>query len=402
MTNYWGGLDPLAANTTVTALADGYSIYVPIAGFENNTKTITINATYTSTGVLNKTTFEYGADLLYTYELVSYEFDAVSPVTTSPGDFAVTWDYTGEKITWTATDAHAGNYTITRDGTPVVNTTPWVNGTPVTYNITDGLVPGDYTFEITFTDNYTNFIADSVVMTVGNYPDVTDPVITSNATDLVVNYDYTGQTFSWTATDANPGTYTIKRNGSLVVVSATAWTNSTPVIYNIGDGITASSTTTYEITFSDLVGNSVSHTASLTINTHPDPTPPVVTINPSDLSVLVGYTGESFTWAATDANAGTYTITLDGTIDVTATAWTSGTNVTYNIPDGLALGSHTFVITFSDTYGNTVSDSALVIINPAEDTPSAPPQIPGFDPLIVIGIAAISSIGLIALKKKKK
>ena len=150
------------------------------------------------------------------------------------------------------------------------------------------------------------------------------------------------------------------------------------------------------------MGNSVSHTASLTINTHPDPTPPVVTINPSDLSVLVGYTGESFTWAATDANAGTYTITLDGTIDVTATAWTSGTNVTYNIPDGLALGSHTFVITFSDTYGNTVSDSALVIINPAEDTPSAPPQIPGFDPLIVIGIAAISSIGLIALKKKKK
>ena len=60
----------------------------------------------------------------------------------------------------------------------------------------------------------------------------------------------------------------------------------------------------------------------------------------------------------------------------------------------------TYEITFSDLTGNTVSDSVTMTVKPGS-APSSP-GIPGFEPLIVFGIVAIGSIGLIVLKKKRK
>jgi hypothetical protein len=301
----------LAGNTTVTALSDGYSVFVPVSGFGSNTQTITINVSYNANSILSNYTFQYGALTLFYYELSSYEVDGVNPVTTSPIDFTVAHDYTGQSISWTATDANPANYTITRDATPIVTTTPWVSGVPVVYNITDGLTPGaSHTFEITFTDNSGNSISDSVVMTV-TAPDTTDPVITMAPTDLIVEYGSTdlyggstGLSFSWTATDANPGNYTIIINGSIVVVEATSWVSGTPVTYNLSSSIT------------------------------------------------------------------------------------------------YAPGVSTYEITFMDLYGNSASDSVTITVNPIPTT--APPGIPGFDPLIIFGITSIVSISLIAFKKKKK
>jgi len=65
MDNYWSAVSPLTTNITVSALADGYSMYIPTLGLENNTAPITVNVTYTSKGVLNTNTFEYGSYLLY-------------------------------------------------------------------------------------------------------------------------------------------------------------------------------------------------------------------------------------------------------------------------------------------------------------------------------------------------
>jgi len=58
-----------------------------------------------------------------------------------------------------------------------------------------------------FTDLDGNFITDSVTFTV---EDTTNPVITVSPNDFTVEYGYTGQSISWTATDANPDTYTIE------------------------------------------------------------------------------------------------------------------------------------------------------------------------------------------------
>lgn len=131
-----------------------------------------------------------------------------------------------------------------------------------------------------------------------------------------------------------------------------------------------------------------------------DTTHPVITVSPSLKTVAHDYTGQSFSWTATDINPDTYTITLNGIINVTATTWTSAGAVTYNIPDGLAPGPHIFKIVFADLLGNTETHTAVVIVNPAATT--IPPAIPGFELLIVLSISVIAVIGLIAFRKKRK
>ena len=137
---------------------------------------------------------------------------------------------------------------------------------------------------------------------------------------------------------------------------------------------------------------------------------PVITANPSDATVASDYTGESLSWTATDFNPDTYTISLNGSEDVSATAWTDGTPVVYNIPDALAAGIHTYEITFSDDTGNSASDTVLFTVDAPvgeeeeeeeEETPP-PPGIPGFEPLIILGTGAIATIGLISIIKKRK
>ncbi len=162
---YWQGD---AVNVTVTALSDGYSLYVPALGFQNNTLPITINTTYTTDGILNNYTFEYGALTLFFYELASYSPDVVNPVTTATqSDFTVAHNYTGQGLSWTATDANPSTYTITLNGTTtVVSATAWTSGGAVTYNIPDGLAPGDHTYEIIFLDTNGHNVSDTAVMTV--------------------------------------------------------------------------------------------------------------------------------------------------------------------------------------------------------------------------------------------
>jgi len=299
MGGFWTGD---AVNTTVTELASGYSLSIPALGFGSNSLPITIDVTYTTDGILNNYTFNYGADTLFFYELTSYDFDALDPVTTSPSDLSVFNDYTGESITWTATDLNPGNYTITRNGTTVKTTTPWTNGSAVTYNITDGLT---------------------------------------------------------------------------------------------SDTIHA-----FEITFADTGGNSISDTVLMTVTT--DTTDPVITVAPSDIThtLAVGEVGESISWTATDANAGTYIVKVNGTIDVLATAWVSGTPVNYYA--SYVPGVTTIEITFTDLNDNSVSDSVTMTVSGIPSTTTPPPGIPGFDPLIVVGITVIASISLIAFKKRKK
>ncbi len=288
MGGHWTGD---AVNTTATALSDGYSLSVPAFGFGSNTLPLTINVTYTTDGILNNYTFEYGSLMLFFYELVSYIADAVNPVIIdSPNDLNVDHDYTGESFSWTATDANPANYTITRDATPVVTTTPWVNGTPVIYNIPDGLTPDTYTFQITFEDTSANTRSDSVVMTI-NAPDTTDPIITDAPIDLVLTVGATGQSLSWTATDANAGTYTITANGSVVVVTATPWVSGAPVIYNIPNPQnTFPSVSTYEITFSDDNGNTASDSVTVTVS--PPVAPPAIL--GYDTFIIIGIIGISF------------------------------------------------------------------------------------------------------------
>lgn len=133
-----------------------------------------------------------------------------------------------------------------------------------------------------------------------------------------------------------------------------------------------------------------------------EPSDPILTITPTDLILETDYTGESISWTATDLNPDTYSIELQGTGVVAGpTSWTSGTAITYNIPDGLAAGNYTYIITITDSYGNSIMDSVLVTV----ESPGAvvPPGIPGYELALVLGISTVFIIGLmISIKKKKK
>lgn len=83
-----------------------------------------------------------------------------------------------------------------------------------------------------------------------------------------------------------------------------------------------------------------------------------------------------------------------------AMAWTSGIEVHFSVPDGLAAGGYDFLITFEDDEGNTVNDTVVMTVGATPIPP--PPDIPGYELSIVLGISSIMSIGLILLMKKKK
>ncbi|KKN43244.1 hypothetical protein LCGC14_0705050 [marine sediment metagenome] len=95
-------------------------------------------------------------------------------------------------------------------------------------------------------------------------PDTINPAIISTPSDLTVELGYTGQNLSWTATDSHPNTYTIELQGSGIVEGPTAWTSGVPIIYNIPDDF-AVGTNTYNVTFTDESGNSLSDTVNVIV-----------------------------------------------------------------------------------------------------------------------------------------
>jgi len=192
-------------------------------------------------------------------------------ISDAPSDFTMEYGYTGQSISWTATDANPDTYKIELQGTGIVAvSTAWTSGNAINYSIPDGFGVGSYIYTVNFTEDYGNFITDSVTFTV---EDTTNPVITVSPNNFTVEYGYTVQSISWTATDANPDTYTIKLIGTGIVVTSTPWADNTPVVYNIPDGFAPGALTpgvyTYNITFTDESGNSISNTVTVTINLIP-------------------------------------------------------------------------------------------------------------------------------------
>ena len=97
-------------------------------------------------------------------------------------DFTVEYGYTGQSLSWTATDPNPGTYTIELQGSgQVITPIAWTNGVGITYNIPDGFSVGVYIYSISFRDDYGNFINDSVTFTVD---DTIDPVIIDSLSDF--------------------------------------------------------------------------------------------------------------------------------------------------------------------------------------------------------------------------
>jgi len=161
-------------NATVTALSDGFQITVAASAWGNNTLALELEVTFDECGLLNLWELKYGGDsILEVRQVVGAEYKPCPPlITASPSDFAVAHNYTGQSLSWTATtDMNPNTYTITLNGTTtVVPALAWTNGTPIIYNIPDGLSTGPHTYEITFSNMDDETVSDTVVFTVNPAP----------------------------------------------------------------------------------------------------------------------------------------------------------------------------------------------------------------------------------------
>jgi len=117
---------------------------------------------------------------------------------------------------------------------------------------------------------------------------------------------------------------------------------------------------------------------------------PVFTVTPEDFSADEGYTGLNISWTATDLNPANYTIEWNETEVVSATTWTSGTEISYNIPEGMSNGNYSITIILSDTYRRMVQHTVVFTV-------ISKLRIPGF-PLMTILISM--SVAVFILRRK--
>jgi hypothetical protein len=264
----------------------------------------------------------------------------------------------------------------------------------------EGAFTDNDTWEATFTVVFSGSCMDCISQSwniIGTRLDEADPIITDSPSNFTIEYGYTGVDIAWTATDANPNTYTIELEGSGVVLGPTAWLSGIEIIYSIPDGLGIGEYL-YTVNFTDDNNNFITDTIKMTVIE--DNANPIIINAPSDLTVDYGYMGIDISWIAIDTNPNYYTIELQGSGVIEGpNLWSNGTEITYNIPDGLTIGDYLYTINFSDDYGNYATDTMKFTVQEV-DIPNEGPVVSFGDYFLVFLVIGI--ISLTVVKKRRK
>jgi parallel beta-helix repeat protein len=112
-----------------------------------------------------------------------------------------------------------------------------------------------------------------------------------------------------------------------------------------------------EVKAINLYGFELSATFTVTVSDTVDP----AIIGPDSLDYLVGQVGRLITWIPEDYDPASYSVTLDGVV-VMSGDWNSTTQNYTISADGLTVGIHIFVVTFTDGSDNTASHTVVVTV----------------------------------------
>ncbi|MDH5402736.1 MAG: hypothetical protein OEY49_09615, partial [Candidatus Heimdallarchaeota archaeon] len=275
--------------------------------------------------------------------------DTTNPVIDTPIDYSYELGSNGNYINWTATDLNPSYYTIKRNST-LMTTGIWSSSSRISLNI-DGLSAGFYNFTIQLYDTSGNEIFDSVIVSVS---DTLSPSLIGPS-DFAYEYGSIGNNIAWTATDANPSTYTIKRNES--TIASGNWMSGGSITINIDNlGIGFYS---YNLTVSDGANNKVSDIVVIHVRDSIYPT----IDSPPNFSYEYGVTGNTISWTPNDLLPLSYKIYRNNT-QISSGGWISGVPIILNI-DNLGLSTYNFTIELTDTNGNKISDEVFITV---EDT----------------------------------
>ncbi|MHA1813865.1 MAG: hypothetical protein ACTSYX_10595, partial [Candidatus Thorarchaeota archaeon] len=216
------------------------------------------------------------------------------------------------------------------------------------------------------TDNYTYTIRvwntpgykaeRTIVVSVHDYtpPEVSSP------DDIEYEMGTSGHSITWTMDDIHPDKVRVVVNGS--ASAWVAWSGSQHTESVDGFSLGAHE---YTIEVTDTWGNVATDTVLVTVV---DTTKPEVS-HPNDITMTQGESVE-LVWTGSDLNPSSYAVTRDGTV-VMAGAWNSSSEEIVVNLSTLPAGSYIYVITLTDTSGNSVQDSVVVTVE-GETTPTTP------------------------------
>jgi parallel beta-helix repeat protein len=270
---------------------------------------------------------------------------------------------TGNDLSWTVTDGtiYSATWIALLNGSNGDSGT-WTSGTPITFDL-DDLEIGFYNITLVIDDGW-DIVENYTILEITNG----DPIANGPSTQAYIPTT-TGNTITWTIDDIsynNSAVYTVYRNGTYN--GSGVWTHNTPFAYNV-DGLVEGD---YNYTIVVTDGYGANDTATCILSVIPNVAPTIT--HPADTGYIAGATGNSLSWTVTDLTTSTptYTILRNGSVDVTPTAWTTGTPINYVI-DGLAPGNYNITIISLDGLGMNVSDEVIVTVtntNPAITAPA--------------------------------
>jgi ABC-type transport system substrate-binding protein len=146
-----------------------------------------------------------------------------------PDDFSFNEGETGFSIIWNFTDSNPAQYVLYMNGS-MVDSGTWTN--PYSYEYAISVTAyGVHNFTIVVNDTAGLSASDTMWVAIN---DVTPPSL-NNPVDISFQVGETGYVVNWTPFDNNPLTYSITRNGTVIISGQ--WTSGDSLVVNL-DGLT--------------------------------------------------------------------------------------------------------------------------------------------------------------------
>lgn len=183
--------------------------------------------------------------------------------------------------------------------------------------------------------------------------DNVSPTILEIPDNLAYEFGSINNILSFNVTDLNPSFYSVYREN--VFLYDNNWTNINFIEIDV-DGLDVG-IYYYYLVFHDSFENNIT-TSEISVTVE-DTTPPIVT-EPADFSYVVGSTGNTIEWTATDLKPSSYSIYLNDSY-LYGGAWFSGKVIVVNV-NGLSVGTYSYRIIFYDLHSNSLSNIVNVTV----------------------------------------
>lgn len=277
--------------------------------------------------------------------------DTTHPTIDSPSN--ITADE-GEEIliTWTPSDLNPHRYNISVDDDSPVSYI-WDGGT-IEF-LSSSLDVGNHTVTCTVIDKSGNSVSDEVGVEI---LDCTLPLI-DNPEDLSYQIGISSHNLTWIVSDEFPNYYEIWKNETMIVHEI--WTENTIILYLDTFGIGIYNFTCF-VCDCEMNNNSDSVIVIILPNVPPELS------QPEDFSYEIFTVNNTIDWYPSDLDPYNYVIYHNGSVWSTD-FWEDSVTISIDI-DGLSMGVHNFTCELFDAYGNSVTDTVIVIV-----TENYPPTI---------------------------